>query len=101
MDDLQGELKSEKEKARKVQQAHEKEDERARADTEERLHIVIESLRSFSTAAHGIMPLLDVITDAADIEYDDATEKLYKVLQAQQENGKQNSQAKCKSEVTS
>jgi len=34
------------------------------------------------------MPLLDLITDGAEIEYDDATEKLYQVLKTQQEKDK-------------
>lgn len=80
-----------------MQQAHEKEAGRARRDAEARLDTVIESLRSFSTAAHRIMPLLDVITDAAEIEYDDATEKLNEALNGEQEKDKQNLGAKCKS----
>lgn len=88
MENLQGELKTEKEKVKKIQQAHEKEAIKAQGDAEERLNTVIESLRSFSTAAHTIMPLLDVITDAAEIEYDDATEKLFEVFKAQQKEHK-------------
>jgi len=67
-----------------VQQAHEKETAKAKGDTQETLGTVIESLRSFSTAARSIMPLLDVITDAAEIEYDDAADRLDQVLKAQQ-----------------
>lgn len=96
METLQGELNTEKEKIKKMQQAHEKEAGRARRDAEDRLNIVGQSLRSFRTAAHGIMPLLDVITDAAEIEYDDATETLYEVLYGQQEKDKQGSGVKCK-----
>jgi len=80
-----------------MQQAHEKEAGRARRDVEARLDTVIESLRSFSTAARSIMPLLDVITDAAEIEYDDATEKLNEALNGQQDKNKQSLGPKCKS----
>jgi len=88
VENVQCELKSEKEKTKKVQQAHEKESGRAKRDAEEKLSTVVESLRSFSPAAHSIMPLLDLITDGAEIEYDDATEKLYQVLKTQQEKDK-------------
>lgn len=47
---------------------------------EEKLNSVVASIRYFKDAAHGIMPLLDVITEAADIEYDGATESLYQIL---------------------
>ena len=52
----------------------------ARKDAEERLSVVLSSLQGFGNAALRIMPLLDVLTGAADIEYDDGTEKLYQAL---------------------
>ena len=57
---------------------------------------MIEALLSFTTAAHSIMPLLDVITNAADIEYDDSTEKLYQVLKIHQEQEDNEAVAECK-----
>lgn len=93
---LQAELKTEKEKVKKVQQAHEKEAEAAQKDSEKRLNDVLSSLRSFKSAASNIMPLLDVLTGAADIEYDDATERLYRVLKDHKEQTGSSSATKLK-----
>lgn len=95
---LQAELKTEKEKVKKVQQAHEKEAEIAQKDSEKRLNDVLSSLRSFKSAASNIMPLLDVLTGAADIEYDDATEKLYRVLKDHKEQSGSSSATQPKKE---
>lgn len=77
---LQSELRAERDKLKRTQSTHNKEAEMARKDVETRLEVVIQSLQGFGAAALRIMPLLDVLTGAADIEYDDDTEKLYQVM---------------------
>lgn len=82
---LQVELKAEKNESRKLRQAQAKGTNISQADMQKRLERVLNSLRSFRAMAHGIMPLLDVITDAADIEYNHAAEILYQELRQQDE----------------
>lgn len=97
---LQAELKTEKEKVKKVQQAHERQAEAAHKDSEKKLNDVIASLRSFAPAALKVMPLLDVLTGAADIEYDDATERLYRVLKDKKKESEVSSTTETKQEVS-
>ena len=80
--DLQAELKTEKDRAKKLASVSTqgKEAEVARKDAEERLTTIVEALKSFRSSALKIMPLLDVLTGAADIEYDEATERLYQIV---------------------
>lgn len=80
---LQAELKTEKDKTRRAQQAQEKEAEATHHHAEKRLSEMVTCLQSFGSAALKIMPLLDVLTGAADIEYDDAAEKLYRIIKDQ------------------
>ena len=98
VENLQAEIKTEKDKVKKVQQAHHNEAAAADHSGKDRLDAVIASLRSFAPAALKIMPLLDVLTDAADIEYDDATEKLFQTLKDHKEQDSKASAAKAKKE---
>lgn len=77
---LEVELRTEKDRITRAQQAHEAETNVARTEAEDRLQTVIASLRSYGSAALQIMPLLDVLTDATEIEYNKATEELYQIL---------------------
>lgn len=79
-ENLQADLETEKEKVNKMQRAHEQEALSLCHDDGIDLKTTLDSLRSFSSAAFHLMPLLDVLTGAADIEYDDNTEKLYQVF---------------------
>lgn len=80
VDNLQAELRTEREKTSRTQKASENENLQARQNAEADLKTALDSLRGFSSAAFNLMPLLDVLTGAPDIEYDDKTEKLYRIF---------------------
>lgn len=82
---LQAEVHVERDKAKKAQQIQNKDDLEARRIAEDNLSAVLVSLQNFSSAAYGLMPLLDVLTDAPDFEYDEATERLYQIMKQYRE----------------
>lgn len=95
---LQSELKAEKDKLKRLNSAQNKEAEMARKDIEQRMKVVLNSLQGFGSAALSIMPLLDVLTGAADIEYDDDTEQLYQIMKQYRTVEENKSGAEVKSE---
>lgn len=82
---LQTSLQTESDKLKRLQQAQNAEDREGRRVYGEKLDAVLDCLRNFSSAAYNLMPLLDVLTDARDIEYDEATEHLYEVMKEHRE----------------
>lgn len=73
---LRTELHVEKEKAKKAQSKDNSEARQAEDD----LHEVLTSLKNFGSAAYNLMPLLDVLCDAPEIQYDEHTEKLFQLM---------------------
>lgn len=82
---LQNDLQAEKERTKAAQLAQEKIDQAVHKTAQENLNAVLNCLRNFSSAAYNLMPLLDVLTDAPDIQYDEATERLYKIIKQHNE----------------
>lgn len=82
---LQAELQTEKEKYKAAQMVQDKINQAAHKTAEEKLSTVLASLRNFSSAAYKLMPLLDVLTDAPDIQYDESTERLYEIMKQHNE----------------
>lgn len=84
LESLRSEVEMLKEKAKRAQNK----DMVDARKSEDNLNVVLASLRNFSSAAYDLMPLLDVLSDAPDIEYDDNTEKLFQIMkQYKEKNG--------------
>lgn len=96
--DLRAELQTEQEKTKALQLAREKTTQAAHKDAQENLHTVLDTLRNYSTAAYNLMPLLDILAGTPDIEYDEATEKLYAIMKQHNKQGEFQELAKLRSE---
>lgn len=80
VESLQAELKLEKERSSNIQKGYEREVHKLHQVSRDDLTTILSSLRHFSSAAHNLMPLLDVLAGATEISYDEDTEKLYQIL---------------------
>lgn len=96
--DLRAELQAEQEKTKALHTAREKTSHAAQKNAEENLNTVLDTLRNYSTAAYNLMPLLDVLAGAPDIEYDEATEKLYAIMKQHNKQGEFQELAKLRTE---
>lgn len=85
--DLRAELQAEQEKIKTLYASRDKVNQASRITTEDNLNTVLTSLHHFSTAAFNLMPLLDVLAGAPDLEYDEATEKLYTIMKQHNKQG--------------
>lgn len=91
---LRSELRVAKEAAKKAQNKDTVDARRS----EDNLRSVLASLRTFSSAACDLMPLLDVLSGAPDIQYDEETDKLFQIMKQYREKKEGSSQTKFKSE---
>lgn len=91
---LRTDLHLEREKAEKAQR---KDDLDARR-IEDNLSVVLGTLKNFSSAAYDLMPLLDVLSDAPDIQYDESTEKLFQLMKQYKERKGDYDKSKSRSE---
>lgn len=77
---LQAELRIERDRVRRLQNAYEKEVSAALKGAEKRLHDICTWLRSYSAAASRITPLLEALTGVADVKHDREAEEWYHFL---------------------